>query len=503
MVIDTDHLVNQIHAQVEGVAETGFPMDVFPERIQKIIYDLVTYENYNLEYTASIILSAYATAIGNTYHVKIKGNWVSSCALFMILVGRPGLGKTPPLGFLYQPIRENDRLLLDKAHKEYDLYAQQQTVKKDGEVMEPMEKPRLVQTIISDFTPEAMLSIHYDNPRGIVLLVDEVVALFNSVKRYSAKSNLIEDLLSAYSGQPLKAVRKSEAFPMSICHPCINLIGGIQTNILDEIFKKEYEANGLTDRFLFVFPKNKKIPKWQVGIDQRKRPNTMATWTYYIQKVLNIPIQLSEDGVTANPKEILMTEEAMKYFYHWNNTIIDKVNAIEDDNEVESRQMKLNGNAARLALILQVIRWSTGECQLDAIDIDSVIGAIRLIDYFEESYQRAKASTPSESMPRNGDDWLSLVGDSFTSAEAEAAGMRLGLSRRTVYSSLKRLSECSHPSIKREKQGVYSKIVTDCTSAQCTSALSDSDVSEPFCEKEVQSAEVQSATDAQKGGNNE
>ena len=52
---------------MEGVAETGFPMDVFPERIQKIIYDLVTYENYNMEYTASIILSAYATAIGNTY----------------------------------------------------------------------------------------------------------------------------------------------------------------------------------------------------------------------------------------------------------------------------------------------------------------------------------------------------------------------------------------------------------------------------------------------------
>ena len=38
-MIDTDHLVNQIHAQVEGVAETGFPMDVFPERIQKIIWN--------------------------------------------------------------------------------------------------------------------------------------------------------------------------------------------------------------------------------------------------------------------------------------------------------------------------------------------------------------------------------------------------------------------------------------------------------------------------------
>ena len=289
----------------------------------------------------------------------------------------------------------------------------------------------------------------------------------------------------------------------SISHPCINLIGGIQTNILSEIFKKEYEANGLTDRFLFVFPKNKKIPKWQVGIDQNKRPNTMATWTYYIQKVLNIPIQLSEDGVTANPKEILMTEEAMKYFYHWNNTIIDKVNAIEDDNEVESRQMKLNGNAARLALILQVIRCSTGECQMDAIDIDSVIGAIRLIDYFEESYQRVKATYPTESFSKSGDDWLMLVGDSFTSAEAEIAGMSLGLSRRTVYSSLKRLSESCHPAIKREKQGVYSKIVTDCTSAQCTSALSDSGKPASCSEKKVQSAEVQSADDAQEGGCNE
>ena len=60
MVIDTDHLVNQIHAQVEGVAETGFPMDVFPERIQKIIYDLVTYENYNMEYTGNTRLPSFS-----------------------------------------------------------------------------------------------------------------------------------------------------------------------------------------------------------------------------------------------------------------------------------------------------------------------------------------------------------------------------------------------------------------------------------------------------------
>ena len=69
--------------------------------------------------------------------------------------------------------------------------------------------------------------------------------------------------------------------------------------------------------------------------------------------------------------------------------------------------------------------------------------------------------------------------------------------------SCTRLCESNPPVLQKVKQGIYEKIVKDCTTAQCTSALSDSDNSEPFCEEEVQSAEVQSATDAQKGGSNE
>ena len=151
-MIDTDKLANQIHAEVFDVAKTGFPLNVFPDVFQKIIFELVNYENFNLEYTATIMLSAFATAIGNTYHVRIKGKWVTACFLYMILVGRPGLGKTPPLGFLYFPIRDYDKRLLEQARREYDAYAQQQAVKKESDVTEPMEKPHLVQTVISDFT---------------------------------------------------------------------------------------------------------------------------------------------------------------------------------------------------------------------------------------------------------------------------------------------------------------------------------------------------------------
>ena len=490
MMIDKDYLTNQIRAGLEDVYETGIPLDVFPDAIQKIVYELVTYENFNLEYTVSIVLSVFATAIGNALRVNIKGEWVSSCALYMILVGRPGLGKTPPLKFLYSPIRDFDQQMLDKARQDHELSKQQHLGKKGEDSSEQADKPRLTQTVISDFTQEAMLSVHYDNPRGIALVVDEIIALFNSVKRYSAKSNLIQDLLSAYSGTPLKAVRKTEEFPLTIPVPCINIIGSIQTGLLSDVMTKEYVANGLIDRFLFVFPKNRKIPEWQIGIDDKQRPATMSKWISIVRKVIDIPCPVKEDGSTVVPRVLKMSEDAANYFINWNNSIIGAINAIEDDNEVESRKMKLNGNAARLALILQVMRWSVGECQLNCIDIESVKGAIRFVEYFEDCYNRVKASCDMQCPNAKQNEWLELVGSSFTSHEAEMAGERLGISRRTVYNSLKRLSSSDHPLLRRVKQGVYEKIVYECTTAQCTFAQPMDGADE---NNEVHSAEVQSA----------
>ena len=107
-MFDTIHLTNMLRSEVEGIPETGLPLDAFPDKIQEIILNLARYENFNVEYTASIVLSAVATAIGNSCHIRIKGEWKTCQSLYMMLVGRPGLGKTPPLGFIYKPINEYD-----------------------------------------------------------------------------------------------------------------------------------------------------------------------------------------------------------------------------------------------------------------------------------------------------------------------------------------------------------------------------------------------------------
>ena len=57
-MFDTVHLTNMLRSEVEGIPETGLPLDAFPDKIQEIILNLARYENFNVEYTASIVLSA-------------------------------------------------------------------------------------------------------------------------------------------------------------------------------------------------------------------------------------------------------------------------------------------------------------------------------------------------------------------------------------------------------------------------------------------------------------
>ena len=494
-------LTNMLRSEVEHIPQTGLPLDAFPEKIREIVLDLSRYENFNVEYTASIILSAVATAIGNSCHIRIKGEWKTAPALYMMLVGRPGLGKTPPLGFIYKPINEQDDRMFEKFNEEWSEYEKNMAAGGPQNDTTQLRKPRLVTTVISDFTPEAMISVHQYNPRGIALVVDEILALFNSVKRYSSRNNLIEDLLTAYSGQPLKAVRKSESKPAFIKTPCINIIGSIQTNLLSEIFKADFVANGLTDRFLFeadfvangltdrflfVYPKDRKISVWRRNDRNIGRPDILGKWRDILGRVLNIPCIADEKSNAVSPLVINMDDEAEEYFYNWYNGIIEEVNAIEDDAEVESRKMKLNGNAARLALIFQIMKWAAGEGEMRSIELDTVKAAVRMIEYYEESYRRTQEAVVTGNIGDTKDAWLSLLGDTFTSGEAVIAGRKVEMSRRSVYYALEQLCRINNPVIEKVSHGVYRKIISD---APCTIALSDANNTENI----VQSAKVQSA----------
>ena len=185
-----------------------------------------------------------------------------------------------------------------------------------------------------------------------------------------------------------------------------------------------------------------------------------------------------------------MTADAEEYFYDWYNRIIDSVNAIENDAEVESRKMKLNGHAARMALLFQIMKWAVDESDMQYVELSSVKAAIRMLDYYEETYRRIQEIIVSDSIGETKEAWFSLLGDTFSTVDAIIAGKKVEMSRRTVYYALEQLCRLQNPLIEKIRHGVYRKTTVGNANAPCTIALS-TDNSKG---QSSQSAKVQSAT---------
>jgi len=456
--MDSTNLCNALRMEFEGVFENKIPLNAFPSKIQDMILVLSRQENYSIEYTMASLLVAVSTAIGNAVNIRIRGGWISNPALYMILVGRPGMGKTPPLDFAFRPIRKHDAQAVKQFKLEMEQYnnlIESYKGKKENTTPLP-DKPILRRTIISDFTPEALMRALDDNQRGIVVYVDEIMGMFNAVNQYS-RGQLIEQLLTAFSGKPLDISRCSMPIPIHIEHPFINIVGTMQTTRMHELIGKGYKENGLIDRIIFVYPSSQEISDWQLDEDSSFATfeKYSAMWKSIIDKVVSLPFVENENG--GNIQNILdFSSEAKAYFTNWRNNAIRTINQIQDDGLVDSRVIKTPMITARLALILQILRWACGEVHKDFVDIDSTKSAIALSEYFECCYSDIQKYMLKESVEPQKKELLDCLSESFTTADAIQAGKEVGLSGRSVMYSL--VSLAANKIIKKVKRGEYEKL---------------------------------------------
>ena len=456
--MDSTNLCNALRMEFEGVFENKIPLNAFPVKIQDMILVLSRQENYSIEYMMASLLVAMSTAIGNAVNIRIRGGWISNSALYMILVGRPGMGKTPPLDFAFRPIRKHDAQAVKQFKLEMEQYnnlIESYKGKKENTTPLP-DKPILRRTIISDFTPEALMRALDDNQRGIVVYVDEIMGMFNAVNQYS-RGQLIEQLLTAFSGKPLDISRCSMPVPIHIEYPFINIVGTMQTTRIHELIEKGYKENGLLDRIIFVYPSSKEIADWQLDEDSSFATfeKYSAMWESIIDKVVSLPFAENESG--GNTQNILdFSSEAKAYFTNWRNNAIRAVNQIQDDGLVDSRVIKAPMITARLALILQILRWACGEVHKDFVDIDSTKSAIALSEYFESCYADIQKYMLNESIEPQKKELLDCLSVTFTTSDAIQAGKEVGLSERSVMYSLVNLA--TNKIIKKVKRGEYEKL---------------------------------------------
>ena len=341
------------------------------------------------------------------------------------------------------PREKNDRKVYQKGKKD------------ENSSLPP--KPILKRTIISDFTPEALIRALDDNSRGIVVYVDEIMGMFNAVNQYN-KGQLIEQLLTAFSGKPLDVSRCSMPIPIHVERPFINIVGTMQTTRVHELVDKGYKDNGLLDRIIFVYPSSQEISDWQIDEDSYSSSfeKYSGLWEEVINKICEIDFSSDEsyDGILQNV--LNFSQEASAYFTDWRNSLIKNINQIKDDGLVDSRVMKIPMITARLALVFQILRWACGEVHKDFVDIDSTKSAIRLSTYFEECYSNIQKFMLMESIEPQRKELLDNVPSIFSTADAIQAGKEVGLSERSVMYALVNLT--TNKIIRKIKRGEYEKL---------------------------------------------
>ena len=415
---------------IEKGSLNPFPVEAFPEAIQQIIHAANKGLNFPIDFLGASMLYTIGLCIGNTHRVKVTKGWTENAVLYIALVGRPGTNKSHPLSFALKPIETKD----SQSYKEYEaqkqVYEQAITTNKKGgdqQDTEGLTKPVWQKFLVSDFTPEALKEVHKFNKRGIGVYVDELAAWFKNFNRYH-KGAEQEFWLSIWNSKTINIDRKG-CDPIYLPQPFIPVIGTIQTGILDQMTKDNRTENGFIDRILFAIPDKLEKRYWsETEIDSESIEN----WENIISNLLGLSFDLDENH-TPDPKILEFTPEAWQVLKQWQKKNTDLSNNANNE-ALESIYAKLEQYTIRLALILELARWSCGEGDKQAVGIEAVNGALQLIEYFRKTAIKVGGiiSDPLENYANDKHELFEALPDTFTTGEGLEIAKGQGMITRTA-----------------------------------------------------------------------
>ena len=431
----------------------SFPLEIFPKAIRDIIEALEEYENYNVDFTSASFLTVFAAAMGNTWSVRFMTGWVSRPIIYMVLVGSPSCGKTPPLQQAVAPLLKLDGeydMIYCKEMETYRRWERMSAKQREKHSLpEEMKMPQRKCHVVVDSTVEALIGALRDNPRGVLIYKDEIDSLLSNFNRYNGSDEGY--FLSLFSGTPFKYSRKSNNEHIFLANPYCSIIGSTQPGRLDEQFGGKRMMNGFSSRFLKVYPEIDKMPSWN---DTAMPDGVLEEWGRIIRKVVAATPSTDQEG-KATSIELLFSQEAKLRVIQWKDEVNNKAYAETDSDAVRALCGKLETYLVRFCLVIQIMHCICGESGMDKIEPGTAELAIRLTEYFRNMESRIAPEIETGILDNRFTELLGNLRDSFTTAEAVREALQLGISE----SSVKRfLRDGGRGFVKKKSHGCYRKI---------------------------------------------
>jgi hypothetical protein len=185
--------------------------------------------------------------------VEVKVGWTESVNIWIGVIGKAGLGKTPSINAMIFPIEKRNSFEVKQYQRDYKKWKDYEKLSpKDKKDHEEVTEPQRKQFIVNDVTIEALADLHEENENGVAVFKDELNGWIKDMNKYKPGSDL-EFWLSCWSAKAATLTRKT-AKSSFIEMPLMPVLGGIQPGIFGQISTSDNKDNGFLDRLLLCYP---------------------------------------------------------------------------------------------------------------------------------------------------------------------------------------------------------------------------------------------------------
>jgi len=282
-----------------------------------------------------------------------------------------------------------ERYRIESAQYEKELAAWKKASKDKGNPPVKPDEPYPEEVWTSDATTEAVAAMLVNNPRGLLVAPDELATWLGGFDRYAqGKGGDAAHWLEMHGGRALKINRKT-GNPRILYVPraAASVVGGIQPETLHRALGAVHRANGLAARLLLACPPRQSKRWTDADIDPKREEEIEAIF----ERLYNLNFGSGPDGEPC-PVVVPLSADGKAAWVQFYNAHAEEHEALTGD--LSAAWSKLEGYAARLALVIHCVRWAIDDptlATMDEIDAESVKAGVRLSRWFGNEARRVYA----------------------------------------------------------------------------------------------------------------
>lgn len=422
-------------AKTEVVSQNAyreFPIEALPDPCRVFVSEASKAIGCDPSYVGVPLLATLAGTIGNSAVIELKRGWCEPSVIWSAVIGESGTTKSPALDCVLSPLQRTQLdLVRDHQHTMADheqalaMHAADFAswkAKGRGKGEPPPEEPpepTCQRIIVSDTTVEALAVILAENPRGLLLARDELAGMLLGMNQYrGGKGADAQHFLTMHGARALVIDRKGSSGSIgkkliTVPRAALSIAGTIQPTILRQALGRDHFENGLAARFLFAAPPPK-AKRWTEAELSEGAERQLAD----LHKRLLFQGGVPDEWGEISPQVLSLTPSGRAAWITFYNEHAERLADLSGD--MAATWAKLEGYAARLALVIHLVRREWFDLSLespDAIDEASISAGVILSRWFAGEAERLYGlfgETDDQREQRELIEWIRRKGGTVT-----------------------------------------------------------------------------------------